>query len=119
MQGFTINRGRVLLTSIVGKISRFSRFMLMVSVLTAGKVASIEEAVAEMETGGDQVDGAPTTRERLLKFEVQMYRLREGEYVVDFQVPTTDPLAPIKQAAPLACMKVHWIADHLICKKLK
>mmetsp|Transcript_2344 Transcript_2344/g.7017 ORF Transcript_2344/g.7017 Transcript_2344/m.7017 type:complete len:506 (-) Transcript_2344:768-2285(-) len=50
-----------------------------------GKVASIEEAVAEMETGGDQVDGAPTTRERLLKFEVQMYRLREGEYVVDFQ----------------------------------
>jgi hypothetical protein len=41
-----------------------------------------------METGllavPDALDAAPATR--LLKFEVQMYKLRDGEYLVDFQV---------------------------------
>lgn len=49
------------------------------------KAASIEEETAEMETCRDEVEGQPTSRQRLLKFEVQMYRMREGEYVVDFQ----------------------------------
>lgn len=44
----------------------------------------MEEATPEAPDGlmGDDA----TARERVLKFEVQMYRLRDGEYVVDFQV---------------------------------
>ena len=46
-----------------------------------------------------------TSRERVLKFEVQMYRLRDGEYVVDFQVSCP---------AVTACEGSHHI-DHLLC----
>jgi len=49
-----------------------------------GKANSMDEASPEM-VDGEMSDG-PASRERLLMFEVQMYRLREGEYVVDFQV---------------------------------
>ena len=50
----------------------------------AGKPQPMEEATPEAADGlmGDDA----TARERVLKFEVQMYRLRDGEYVVDFQV---------------------------------
>jgi 5'-AMP-activated protein kinase catalytic alpha subunit len=48
-----------------------------------GKPQPMEEATPEAADGlmGDDA----TARERVLKFEVQMYRLRDGEYVVDFQ----------------------------------
>ena len=44
----------------------------------------MEEATPEAADGLMSDDAA--ARERVLKFEVQMYRLRDGEYVVDFQV---------------------------------
>lgn len=50
----------------------------------AGKPQPMEESTPDMADGTMTDDAA--ARERVLKFEVQMYRLREGEYVVDFQV---------------------------------
>lgn len=50
----------------------------------AGKQQPMEEATPEAADGLMGDDAA--ARERVLKFEVQMYRLRDGEYVVDFQV---------------------------------
>jgi hypothetical protein len=50
----------------------------------AGKPQPMEEATPEAADGLMGDDAA--ARERVLKFEVQMYRLRDGEYVVDFQV---------------------------------
>lgn len=50
----------------------------------AGKPQPMEDAAPDMADGTMTDDAA--SRERVLKFEVQMYRLREGEYVVDFQV---------------------------------
>ena len=44
----------------------------------------MEDATPEASDGLMGDDAA--ARERVLKFEVQMYRLRDGEYVVDFQV---------------------------------
>ena len=51
--------------------------------LRAGKALAVDVASPDMD--GEMAEDS-AVRERVLKFEVQMYRLREGEYVVDFQV---------------------------------
>ena len=40
----------------------------------------------------DGVAESPTEGQHVLKFEVQIYKARDGEYVVDFQVRVTEPL---------------------------
>ena len=37
----------------------------------------------------DGVAESPTEGQHVLKFEVQIYKARDGEYVVDFQVKVT------------------------------
>jgi hypothetical protein len=62
----------------------------------------MEEATPEAADGLMGDDAA--ARERVLKFEVQMYRLRDGEYVVDFQVgrPAVTACWTKPGSAPLA-----------------
>ena len=63
--------------------------------LHAAKPAALDESSSDMDdAAAAAVGGEPMGegRERVLKFEVQLYRLREGEYVMDFQVRTIERL---------------------------
>lgn len=78
---------------------------------------SMDEASPEMVDG--EMSEGPASRERLLKFEVQMYRLREGEYVVDFQVRATRNLLDCAHIMALSCSTVHCRSIYLLCRLLQ
>ena len=53
----------------------------------------LEALARESENGRDISDnshnasvGLPGSKERVLKFELQMYKMRDGEYCIDIQV---------------------------------
>ena len=46
---------------------------------------------------GGRAASLPGSAERLLKFEVQMYKMRDGEYCIDIQVPPGAVLTPIQR----------------------
>lgn len=62
-----------------------------------GRICLYAGTAAAMDTNHDtsvvgEADGvaeSPTEGQHVLKFEVQIYKARDGEYVVDFQVKVT------------------------------
>ena len=71
---------------------------------TPKRMAQAKDSMGDLQLG--DAPAPPAQQQQVLKFAVQIYKLRDGEYCLDFQVHPPPP-PPLLQVMPKATQSMH------------